>query len=229
MVISTSHRFVYCAVPKVASRALRSLFEPFIDEAVMDSVFKNSRAKSGNIGFHNPVGVRRKMRKVGLDPDGFFWFGFVRNPWDRTVSRYKFEHERAANPAMLVNVSEKHMDYHQSMIHLSWEDYLEKALYFPQSHWLRDKQGVVVERVFRMECLPDAIREIAARLGCDLDVPPVQGATERDRDYRKYFENDRQIELVARHYAEDVLLGGYRFDGSFGESYDLRRIVSRNA
>jgi len=115
------------------------------------------------------------------------------------------------------------------MIGLSWEDYLLRAPYFPQTEWLRDEGGVAVDRVFRMEQLGADLIELGALLGCEFDVPTVEGATERERDYKFYFESDRQIEAVARYYAEDILVGGFRFGGRFGESFDLHRLVSNSS
>jgi chondroitin 4-sulfotransferase 11 len=229
MIISTTHKFVYCAVPKVASRTLRGLFEPLADEKAMKSLFANVRAKSGNLAFHRPTGLRAKMKKIGLDPDEFFWFGFVRNPWDRAVSRYYFEQARSRNEGALGRISSKHVSYHKSMIGLSWEEYLLEAPYFPQTDWLSDERGIAVDRIFRMEHLPTELALLGDILGCDLGIPDVHGATERERDYRVYYENGRQIEAVARYYAQDILLGGYRFDGSFGDSFDLRRLVSKGS
>lgn len=80
-----------------------------------------------------------------------------------------------------------------------------------------------------MEQLEAGLVELGALLGCEFDVPAVKGATERERDYKGYFENDRQIEAVARYYAEDILVGGYRFDGSFGEAFDLNRVISKSS
>lgn len=229
MIISTSHKFVYCAVPKVASRTLRGLFEPLADQKVMKSLFPNLRAKSGNLAFHRPMGLRERMKKIGIEPGEYFWFGFVRNPWDRAVSRYYFEQARSRNEGALGRISSKHVSYHKSMIGLSWEDYLLKAPYFPQAEWLRDEGGIAVDRIFRMEQLEAGLVELGALLGCEFDVPAVKGATERERDYKGYFENDRQIEAVARYYAEDILVGGYRFDGSFGEAFDLNRVISKSS
>jgi|GEM_PF-2503878 len=227
MIISTSHKFVYCAVPKVASRTLRGLFEPLNDEKLMKSLFPTLRAKSGNLAFHRPTGLRERMTKIGLEPAEFFWFGFVRNPWDRAVSRYYFEQARSRNEGALGRISSKHVSYHKSMIGLSWEEYLLKTPYFPQSEWLRDDAGIAVEKIFRMEHLEADLVELGALLGCDFDAPEISGATERERDYRVYFENDRQIDAVARYYAEDILLGGYRYDGSFGERFDLSRLTAK--
>lgn len=229
MIISTSHKFVYCAVPKVASRTLRSLFEPFADERVMKSLFPNLRAKSGNLAFHRPGGVCERMEKMGLAPREFFWFGFVRNPWDRAVSRYYFEQARSRSEGALGRISRKHASYHKSMIGLSWEDYLLKAPYFPQTEWLRDEAGIAVERVFRMEDLENDLAELGRLLGCEFEAPGVTGATEREQDYRVYFENDMQIEAVARYYAEDVMIGGYRFDGSYGETFNLKRLTGKSS
>lgn len=227
MIISTSHKFVYCSIPKVASRTLRSLFEPLIDEDLMKSLFRTFREKCGNLAFHRLTGVRERMIKLGLEPDEYFWFGFMRNPWDRAVSRYHFEHTRAKVKGSLEQVNAKHVDYHKSMIGLSWEDYLLKAPYFPQSERLRDESGIAVERVFRLEELDSSLIELGEILRCNFKMPGVEGATERERDYQIYFENKKQIEAVSRYYAEDILLGGYRFDGSFGEALDLNRLSAR--
>jgi hypothetical protein len=225
MIISTSHKFVYCAVPKVASRALRTTFEPLADEALMKKLFKSTRNEHGMMPFREPAGVKKRMEKAGVDPSGFFWFGFVRNPWDRAVSRYKFEHERAQLPKPYKGVSKNSVKYHKSMIGLSWDEYIRNAPYFPQSRWLRDEKGIVVDRIYRMEEMGSAFGEISAYIGLDLPLPAVRGATKRSRDYTQYYESADQINAVARYFAEDVLLGGYSYGGVQGESFDIKKIV----
>ena len=227
MIESTSHKFVYCVVPKVALRTLRSLFEPFADERVMKSLLPNLRAKSGNLAFHCPGGGASVWRKWGSrrgSSSGSGLSGIHGTGRFPAIISSRLARGARGAPG---RISSKPASYHESMMGLSREDYLLKAPYFPQTEWLRDQAGMAGERIFRMENLENDLAELGRLLGCEFEAPGVTGATERERDYRGYFENERQIEAVARYYAEDVMIGGYRFDGSFGETFNMKRLTGK--
>lgn len=226
MIVSTSHKFVFCSVPKVASRALRDLFEPLADEVLMKQMFRNLRNQHGMLPSREPNKIREKMIQAGEDPGSYYWFGFLRNPWDRAVSRYMFEHERAKIGGVLGRISKGALAYHKRMIGLEWGEYLRAAPYDPQSKWMSDPSGVVVERIFRIEDMPDALHEIGERIGVSLATPGKRGETKRDRDYRTYFEDEDQVRVVANHYLLDILLGGYSYSGHHSDSYNLKRLIS---
>ena len=83
--------------------------------------------------------------------------------------------------------------------------------------------SIAVDRIYRMEEMEVSLKELGERIGANLEVPPVRGATKRSRNYQNYYENADQIEKVARYYTEDILLGGYGYDGNVGESFNVDR------
>jgi len=160
--------------------------------------------------------------------DSYFRFAFVRNPWDRTVSFYKYLGES------------KKLGFKQYLVERFQTEIWEKLHWFvkPQSSFLYDDQDrLLVDYVGRFENLQADFNKICDRIGIGrTDLPCVNKSikipaksvsglskvkkilgkpgnviTEEPRRYQDYYD-DESRELVAALYSRDIELFGYRFD-----------------
>lgn len=132
--------------------------------------------------------------------DSTYSFGFVRNPWDWTVSAYEYARQTPANP--------------EHKIALGFDSLKEYVAYredhFPrqQSSFLFDENDVqMVTRIGRFENLGDDFQAIASDLGLPADLPK-RNVSKRSRDWRSYYD-DETYDRVAKLYRKDIELLGY--------------------
>ena len=143
--------------------------------------------------------------------DSLFKFAFVRNPWDLQVSSY--HHLKRERPHLL----EGHESFEAFLRYKldptrPWQYHLDTSITL-QTDYLVDLQGrKVVDFIGHYETLQDDWASICARLGVPTPVlPHKRQATDRGRDYRSYY-NAETAEWVARYFARDIEMLGYRFD-----------------
>lgn len=139
-----------------------------------------------------------------------FKFAFVRNPWDLQVS--SFHHIQRERPAAMNGIT----DFNEFM---RWKFDAERP---PQYHidtslnlqtdYLVDLHGnVLIDFIGRYEKLEEDFGRVCERIGVSLKLPHRRQATDRQKDYRKYYD-DHSEELVASHFARDIEILGYNFD-----------------
>ena len=143
--------------------------------------------------------------------DALFKFAFVRNPWDLQVS--SFHHIRRERPHYL----QGHDDFASF---LRWkldpqrpyQYHLDTSIEL-QSDYVIDLHGqLIVDFVGRYERLQDDFAEACRRIGIRVPaLPHRREATDRERDYRRYYD-DATAELVAQHMRADIERFGYGFD-----------------
>ena len=156
----------------------------------------------------------------GLFPDLFascFTFCFVRNPWSRVLSAYRFarmgrnESMGIANPAryqtgQFVDFETFLHDWISSRV-LSNEDFVFR----PQHQFVCDGSGVqLVEHVGKLEDFKKDLQIVESRLGRKLLV----GHTNRtacSSDYRGHYLSYEMIDIVAKKYRKDIEIFGYDF------------------
>ena len=140
-----------------------------------------------------------------------FKFAFVRNPWDLQVS--SFHHIRRERPHLLG-------EHDAFEAFLRWKLDPERPYQYHidtsvqlQTDYLVDLHGrVIVDFIGHYERLAEDFAEVCARIGVShLSLPHERRAADREKDYRQYY-SDETAELVARHFARDIELLGYRFD-----------------
>jgi len=226
MLISHTHRFIFIHVDKAAGTSLQAALQPHA-EPVADSRLRKRLAKLGplcriggifrTVQFGEHVGASTVKRCLPPERyDSYFKFAFVRNPWDRLVSRYHY----LAN-----TVSHRHNPTVKAMADFSeyarWEMARANAL-IHQHNYLCDNEGeLIVDFVGRFESLHEDFAKISERLELTASLPHLN-STGRN-SYRDYYDASLRDE-VGRFFAKDIELFGYRFDAPReGEGGDSRR------
>jgi hypothetical protein len=132
-----------------------------------------------------------------------FKFAFVRNPYDRLVSRYAF-----------LRNSVRHRDHRRVMRLKGFEEFIHWEIRrnrVSQHRYVTDAKGrLIVDFVGRYEELHRDFANVCSRLGlaAELALNNVVGHP----DYRTYY-TPRTRALVARSCAYDLELFDYDFDG----------------
>src|SRR5690606_16538535 len=132
-----------------------------------------------------------------------FKFAFVRNPWDRLVSRYTY---------LLRQESHHSHEFVKRM--KGFEEYLDWEIRrgkMSQADYVTDGRGeLIVDFIGHYERLNDDFEKICAHLGIQASLPRVN--VSKHQDYRSYY-TARTRDAVAKHFRKDLELFGYDFDG----------------
>ncbi|MBN2886272.1 MAG: sulfotransferase family 2 domain-containing protein [Chromatiaceae bacterium] len=218
MLLSPRDRFLFVHIAKTGGTSVRAALErrrwrdPWYYPVFLCSRF--SHLSGHRIGTKLPRHAKIIAAQELLPRDWFeslFKFAFVRNPWDLQVS--SFHHIRRERPHYLGG--------HQTFgDFLRWKLDPERPYQYHidtsitlQSDYLVDLRGaILVDFIGRYERLHEDFAEACARIGIPTPpLPHARRATDRERDWRTYYD-DASAELVARHFARDLELLGYRFD-----------------
>ena len=206
MIISARHKYVFVAVPKTGTHAVRHALRPHMVAGDMEQVglFVKRQfpvAQLARIG-HGHVSLQELQ--AYMDPQKFkeyFKFAFVRNPFDRFVSYCSFITREGGGFAR---------DPQKVMRRFLAEPPHEHVLFRPQHSFMTDSEGeLLVDYVGRVESMQESFDFIARKIG----IPAIQlekvNSSER-AEYREYYDQEL-IDGVAKLYARDLELFGYAF------------------
>ena len=153
-----------------------------------------------------PVHITARAAQRCLPPAVYaslFKFAFVRNPWDRLVSRYAYLLHNQDHPRhQLVSQRQGFENY------LQWEIRREKM--FQHGYLMNARGEWIVDFVGYYERLDEDFSKICARLGVQAALPRANASSHHD--YRTYYTPETR-ELVAKYFQRDIELFGYEFDG----------------
>ena len=147
--------------------------------------------------------VRRKLQPVAV----------VRNPWARSVSRYRFarpaiENGKAA-PGYVPNSFEALLEERHQYGNRPF--YWHRAIrgWYPQADYVTDETGRIVAELLRQENLEE---EAARYFGLKTPLRRRNVSTSgQGRSYADYY-TAKTIQIVADWYEKDIELFGFDFD-----------------
>lgn len=214
MLISRRHRFIFVHVDKAAGTSVQAALAPFADR------FTGSRLRRriADLGPVARLPLLRDLVEFGEHPaavfirralppatwDGCFKFAFVRNPWDRLVSRHRYLRR---SPTNRNHARAVRMDFPE----FARDEMRRDRLHLRQTGYLCDRDGrLLVDQVGRFENLAEDFRGICDRLGVSCQLPHLNASDKAD--YRSYYDSSLRDEVGA-HFAADCRLFGYHFDG----------------
>jgi Sulfotransferase family len=212
MLISFQPAFLFIHIDKAAGTSIQRALQPFAQPRAENRLRRRLvwLGKLNRIGgLHRslefPEHVTANTVKNCLPTDLYsqlFKFAFVRNPWDRLVSRYSY---------LLRNENHPRHPFVKRMS--GFEDYVkwEIARGMSQHKYVTDARGKkIVDFVGYFERLQKDFEEVCVRLKVQAQLP--QANTSSHKDYRTYFTPSLR-DLVAKHFQRDIELFGYDFDG----------------
>jgi len=211
MIVSHRHRFIFAAVPKTGTHAVRqALREQMGDEDVEQvGLFVDKRFPWPDLAAirHGHLSLQQVRPHLGEAAfDGYLKFAFVRNPFDRFVSYCAFMlrggdvFERQPREVMRKFLFDQPPEQH--------------ILFQPQASLLLDRDGetLLTDMVGRVEDMQGSYDAICARIGIpSRPLERINGT--RRGDYRRYYDPDL-VDAAAARYAQDLDLFGYTFEGS---------------
>jgi hypothetical protein len=210
VIVSHRHRFIFAAVPKTGTHAVRRALREHLDESDLEQVglFVNKRFPWADLAAirHGHLPLRQIRPYLGEAAfAAYFKFAFVRNPFDRFVSYCAF---------MLRDGEVFQQRPQDVMRHFLFVEPPEgHVLFQPQAALLVDDDGttLLTDAVGRVEDMQGSYDALCARIG--IPSQPLERVNDsRREDYRRYYDQTL-IDGVAARYARDLELFGYGFDG----------------
>jgi len=210
MIVSHRHRFVFAAVPKTGTHAVRQALREQLGEEDVEQVglFVNKRFPWSDLAAiqHGHLSLQQVRPYLGEDAfTRYFKFAFVRNPFDRFVSYCAF---------MLRGSDDFQRRPREVMHHFLFVQPPDQHILFqPQASLLTGEDGALLaDMVGRVEDMQASYDAVCTRIG--LRSRPLDRVNETRRgDYRSYYDQTL-IDGVARRYAQDLELFGYTFEGT---------------
>lgn len=166
------------------------------------------------LGHYSAQKIRAKFPRLY---ERCFVFSFVRNPWDRVLSAYRFAAKGRTEIMGVRNPSQYQIPEFGSFERfvIEWLSRREIAqldyIFQPQHQFVTDDHGVsIVDFVGSFENINSDIAVIERRLGRAIALPRAN-VTSKSPEYISAYKSQEMIDLVAQIYQEDIRMFKYEF------------------
>lgn len=205
--INREKKFVFIHITKTGGQSIENVF----GFHRKDNNKGEKRGKKWGMGWSNEhnywfghMTMKQYLDNGLLTEDefnSFFKFSFVRNPWSRMVSewRWKFRGLPVTFTQFLKNKWLIRHHYNRK----AFNQHLR-----PQYLSIYDEDRLLVDFVGRMENMESGWKVVADRVGVDLSLPHINKS--KHKHYTEYYTQELR-DLVATKYERDIELFGYEF------------------
>ena len=205
VVVSHRHRFVFFAVPRTGTHAIRAALQPCLGDDDWRQFALGGQARLpvpaiARLG-HGHVSLRQLQAGApGVAWSGYFKFAMVRNPYDRFVSVCAMLNKRNAGYAGRERAFMKRA--------LAAPRFQRRVLVRPQCELLLDAGGALgMDFVGRYETLQASFDEACGRIG--IPAAPLSRRNAAPHSGFHSYYDDELRGMVADFYRSDFRLFGY--------------------
>ena len=206
MIVSHRHKFIFLAVPRTGTHAVREALAPLLGEGdwQQEALVGRTRSPVAALARLGHGHVSARQAEAHLPPEvwrGYFKFAIVRNPYDRYVSVCAMLNKRRGDYAGVETAFMKRA--------LGVPRFRARVLVRPQMRLLEDDKGdIPLDFVGRFETVQCSLTEACRRIGLPEVVLRRRNAT-RHAPYAAYYDDELAL-AVAAFYRDDFDAFGYR-------------------
>lgn len=158
-----------------------------------------------------------------------FKFAFVRNPWDRAFSAYRYLAQGGNKNGDMV-IAEKvrsYKDFESFVVDgLGAGHFRNHLLFIPQSEFIVNGNGdIVVDYLGRYECIEEDFSFVAKKLCIPIDLPRKNSSNIAEKDYKKFYLSTKSVSVIEEIYRQDLLLFNYSYS-SFGVDGEEKKYIN---
>ena len=191
MALLADKRILFIHIPKTAGTYLRkNLKESFETEWDQETEPK-----------HVPlVDLYKRCKDEDIDTSKLYTISLVRNPWSKLYSTWKFFGQLQYKEYFSGDID---IDKDRNTIRKGLN--LWRYVFNNQLNWFKsaDNEDYKVDRIIKMEDLDDEIVPLAREVGMKRVFRGRENAQRYDTPYTQVY-NQESIDLVAKHFAEDI-------------------------
>lgn len=207
MIISHKHSFIFFAIPKTGTHAIRFALRPHLgaDDEEQVKLFIQSALPYEEIARLGHGHITWREIKAAIAPDvweSYFKFAFVRNPWDRFVSYCAFMHRKGTlfrdDPKTAMRNILANPEHRQRVVFRAQHEFI-----------CEDDGALAIDHAGRYEDLQASYDAVCDRLALPhTELERVNASTHNH--YRDYYDDELKTQVGAL-YARDVAAFGYSF------------------
>jgi len=203
--INHRHRFIFVHINKCAGQSVRRALP------------------RGSRGHHTIQHYLALVADKGRQPQDYFKFTIVRNPWDKVVSFYHYHQRRGWDMFPWSQAMAPEFREFLERLFVDNEGALALDIFRGRSgatthhlrlrnslEWVSDDQGqILVDYIGRVETLQQDFDHVCDRIGVKRRQLPHANSS-RHQPYWEYYD-DRGREIVAARFSRDIAHFGYQF------------------
>ncbi|MFD3397735.1 sulfotransferase family 2 domain-containing protein [Alteromonas macleodii] len=210
-IINNTFKFIFIHVPKAAGTSVTNTFSEYTaycDLEIGGTGFgENIQPFFRNkFGLYKHIPAKELKNIVGCkDWVKFFTFSIVRHPADRLLSIFNFLKQWEGTPEDLREKLIEFQSFDEFVLSEIWKSRPgPDNIFFPQSYWLTDKSGLLVDYVGKLENLEvslECIREaIGLRKASNFKVTKLN-QSKGEKDFTEI--SDEAKLLINEYYSTD--------------------------
>lgn len=211
--ISHEHKCIFVHIPKTAGMSILSFFYPNIHFhhtlADYDRLFGWCPKRK----IHMQHATSKQLLETGLITEDqwndYFKFTFVRNPWDRAYSDYRWIQEFTGIKGSFMDYLSKKGKFSSILNNDENWEYLGDHL-LPQSTFFDIEGEYELDYIGRFENFNSDINRILEILKIEKDFNAYQNTSRRRKDYSLFYTKTYK-QMVGNKFHKDVELFGYEF------------------
>jgi len=203
MIINHKRKFVFVCVPKTASTTLSKFFQKHDKLQIEQSWFMEK--------WHYPISEIQKENNV----QDYYSFAYHRNPFDRLVSSWiEFTQDKGHLQVWSTPLVDQYKSWEDFVLNFSDTSWANEIHFRPTTYYTHNDDKQQVNFVARYDHFDRDTKIIFDSIGIDLELlnnNKRYRETNRNKDYRTYYKNDKAIEAVAKHFDSDIKTFGDSF------------------
>lgn len=189
--ISHEYKFIFVHIDKTGGTSCINAIFPYIKVG-----------QSGHDFYNKHIDITYYINTFENHQE-YFKFTFVRNPFDRALSKYFHHYHRPTGGGTKIEKKAREMQFK------TWVKKGGLKVFKPQYNFMYKESKLLVDFVGRFENLQEDFNIVCDKIGIPRQQLPHKNQS-KHKHYTEYYDDETK-EIVAEKYAKDIEYFGYEF------------------